>query len=100
MGNYMKVNTNRLNTDAEIVAGMISGMKTELSNMKEDVTKLDSMWDGPSSEAFKENFHNDMNSVETIIKNIESIYSYEINAKDKYESCENKVGSIIAGIRV
>ena len=100
MINYIKINTNRLNTDAETVAGMISGIKTELNGMKQNVAQLDSMWDGPSSEAFKKAFQDDMNAMETIIKNIESIHSYEVNAKSKYESCENRVSGIVAGIRV
>lgn len=100
MINYIKVNTNRLSTDADTVAGMISGIKSELNGMKQNVAQLDGMWDGPSSEAFKKAFQDDMNAMETIVKNLESIHSYEVNAKSKYESCENRVGGIVAGIRV
>lgn len=100
MGNYIKVNTNRLNGDAETIARLIQSIKTELGNMKQSVAHLDGMWDGPGSEAFKSAVQDDMNAMETVLRNVESIHSYEVNAKTKYESCERRVGDIVAGIRV
>lgn len=97
---YIKMNTSRLKGDAESIAGLLQGIKTELENMKQSVTQLDSMWDGPGSEAFKKVFWDDMNAMTELLKNLDSMHSYEVNAKTKYESCENKVGTIVAGIRI
>lgn len=83
-----------------MIAGLIAGIKSDLSGIKQNLSQLDAMWDGPSSEAFKKVFWDDLNAMETVIKNIESIHSYEVNAKSKYESCESRVGGIVAGIRV
>ena len=94
------MNTNRLGADADSVAGILNGIKTEFENMKQSVSQLDGMWDGPSSEAFKKAFWDDMNAMAELLKNLESMHSYEVNAKTKYESCENKVGTIVAGIRI
>ena len=96
----IKVNTSRLNTDAETVAGLLQGIKTGLSDMKEQVNQLDAMWDGPGSEAFKKAFWDDMDAMAEAVKNLDSMQAYERNAKTKYESCEQKVGAIVAGIRV
>lgn len=97
---YIKMNTSRLNGDAESIAGLLQGIKTELEHMKQSANQLDGMWDGPGSEAFKKVFQDDMQAMAELLKNIESMHSYEINAKTKYESCENKVGTIVAGIRI
>lgn len=98
--NYIKMNTARLNQDTEAVKGLLKGIKTEIGNMKQSLTQLDQMWDGPSSQAFKKAFWDDMEAMETMLANLESIHSYEVNAKNKYESCERKVGGIVAGIRI
>ncbi len=100
MGNYIKISTDRLNGDAETAAGLIQSIKTELGNMKQSVAQLDGMWDGPGSEAFKRAFQDDMNAMDTVLKNLDNIHSFEVNAKSKYYACERNVGDIVAGIRV
>lgn len=100
MADKIKVNTTRLGTDAESVKSNIQKIKKSMEDMKKDVTQLDSMWDGPTSEAFKKAFQDDMNALNTIIKNLEQIYNFETTAKSKYESCERQVASKVSGIRV
>ena len=90
MGDYIKINTISLNRDAEQVNGCIQKMKSELTKMKSSVSELDGMWDGPGSEAFKKAFQDDVNSMETLLKNLEEVYKYEVSAKKEYESCESK----------
>lgn len=98
--NHIKVNTARLRTDTESIAGHLRGIRGEMESMKQNVAQLDSMWDGSGSEAFKKAFWDDVRGMDTLLKNLDSMYSYEINARAKYESCENKVGDIVANIRV
>ena len=100
MGDFIKTNTARLGQDAETVSGMLQSIRRELNAMKESVAQLDGMWDGPGSEAFKSVFRDDMNAMETVLKNLDSLHAYETNAKAKYEECERKAGGIVAGIRV
>lgn len=98
MGNFIKANTDRQNGDAEDFAGLIRSIKTELDNLRQSVSHLDAMWDGPGSEAFKAAIQDDINGMEAVLENLGNIHSYETNAKTKYESCERKVGTIVAGI--
>ncbi|MGN0290473.1 MAG: WXG100 family type VII secretion target [Lachnospiraceae bacterium] len=100
MADHIKVNTTRLQKDSEKVNKYVSNMEKEISKMKDSVSQLDKMWDGESSTAFKKAFNDDMNAMATIIKNLKGVYSYESNAKKKYESCETKVASLISEIRV
>ena len=96
----IKVNTVRLKNDSDQVNACIKNMKSEMEKMKESVSQLDQMWDGPSSEAFKKAFQDDMKAFQTILSNLDKIYGYETNAKAKYEDCERKVSDLIAEIRV
>ena len=98
--NIIRVNTNRLHNDAEQVNACINNMKSEMKKLKESSAQLDAMWDGPSSEAFKAAFADDLAALNTILGNLQKIYSYENTAKTKYEACENKVSSFVASIRV
>lgn len=96
----IRINTNRLGTDAETVKSCIDKFAGEIENMKGSVTALERMWEGPSCKAFHKAFLDDMRAMETVIKNLRSIYSYDTNAKKEYETCERKVSSLIADIRV
>lgn len=96
----IKINTNRLKNDADQVKGNITNMKAEMTKMKESVSQLDKMWDGPSSEAFAQVFQDDMQALNTILDNLDKIYQYETTAKSKYDTCENKISDLIAGIHV
>lgn len=96
----IKVDTNRLNSDAGQIQNSIRRMEAVMSNLKSDIAQLDCMWDGPSSEAFKKVFNNDIAALSSLITNFQQIYNYETNAKHKYEKCENRVISLVGRIRV
>ncbi len=100
MANRIKVNTRKLGTDAETVRMCISNMKKQITQLQQQVSQLDSMWDGQSSEAFKKAVHDDIKSLDVIFSNLEKIYKYEAEAKKSYESCEKKVGSAVTNIKV
>ena len=100
MAQTIKVNTSRLNSDSSQVSECIRAMKSEMGKMKASVSQLDSMWDGESSEAFKSAFWGDMEAMSQIISALEKFQQDEMNAKRKYDDCENEVGSLISGIRV
>lgn len=100
MAQKIKVNTSRLNSDSSQISECIRAMKTEMDKMKTSVSQLDTMWDGESSEAFKNTFNGDMEAMSQIISTLEKFQQDEMNAKKKYDSCESRVGSLISGIRV
>ena len=79
MSNQIKINTSSLNRDAGQVDAYIRKIRTEMGRMKSSVEAMDKMWDGPGSEAFKKAFQDDMKDLETIIKNLEQVHTYEVN---------------------
>lgn len=100
MANILRVNTTRLGRDADKVQKYINSMKKSSETLRTQSTSLDKMWDGPSSDAFKKAFHDDLKLMTTILNNLEKINRYENTAKKKYEDCEKKVDSIISSIKI
>lgn len=100
MANKIEVNTTKLGQDADNVGTYIKNIKNKMKAMMQSMKELDSMWEGPSSEAFKKAVYQDMQDMATIIEGLESINSYERNAKKKYEDCEKSVSAIISEIKI
>lgn len=100
MGDTIKVNTTRLKTDADSIGGHIQKIETEIKGLRDDVRQLDAMWDGPSSETFKASFRDDINMLESIVKNMRKINRYEDSAQSGYNACERKVADLVGSIRV
>lgn len=94
-----KVSTARLKSDAGSVKGYIDQMERKLTALRNDATQLDAMWDGPASESFKEAFNADLAALETMISNLKKLYNYEQMAKEKYESCETQVQSVVSDMK-
>lgn len=97
--NRIKMNTGRLNQDMQNMAGLLRGMQGELNNLRQSAAQLDSMWDGPSSEAFKKAFQDDMGALAEVLDNLKSIENYGENARGKYEFCERNVDGIVSAIQ-
>lgn len=100
MADLIKVNTNRLDTDAREFGDYIKAIIRKIADLRSHNATLDGMWDGPASEAFKMNFEADIKALEQMVKTLEGINRYEDNAKTKYNNCEQKVGDLVNQIRV
>lgn len=94
-----KVSTTRLKSDAGSVKGYIDQMDRKLLSLRNGATQLDSMWDGPASEAFKAAINEDLTALETMISNLKKIYNYEQMAKVKYENCETQVSGVVSDMK-
>ncbi len=100
MADLIKVNTNRLNSDQKEIGDHIRAMQRLVSDLRSHNSALDSMWDGPSSDAFKAAFESDIAALEEILKALSGINKYEDNARSKYDACEQKVGELIDQIKI
>lgn len=100
MADLIKVNTSRLKTDASDIQEHIRSIKKEILDLKNHRTALDAMWDGESSEAFKASFTADISALEEIVKSLDSMNKYELNAREKYDECESKVGELVNQIKI
>lgn len=100
MANEIKVNTNRLGSDADQVKNHISNMEKQLTSMEAGIKQLNSMWEGPAKKAFVQAFEDDRKAAMEIIKELKSLQTFEMQAKGKYEKCESQVSSLVDSIRI
>lgn len=94
----IKVNTSCMKADIDQMAKSIKNMSDSRSELLEKKEQLDSMWDGPASEEFKNAFQDDLEALYVMISNMQRIFNYEKMAKECYENCENQVSGVIADI--
>ena len=100
MADIIKVNTNRLESDARQIGDHIKQIQRLIGNLRDHNRVLDGMWDGPASETFKMNLEADIKALEEVLKTLDGINRYEDNAKTKYNQCEQKVGDLVNQIHV
>lgn len=100
MASKIKINTGSLKSDAFSIGTSIQKIEKSLANLQSDLTKLDSMWDGPASETFKAAYNSDIAALKTVISNLKKLNNFETSAREKYDSCEQKIGSIVSSIKV
>lgn len=86
--------------DAESVEQCIQNIQTEMEHMKSSVAEMNTMWEGPGKEEFNRTFLTDMEAATVMIRNLQTIYTYETTAISEYQICERDVASMIEEIRI
>ena len=103
----MKLASNEITVDTNILAGDIGELETALSNARKQledmfmqITELDAMWDGLANEEFKKQFGNDYENSKNLCNIVQSLISCMEFAKEQYNLCENEVNNIVSSIRI
>ena len=91
----IRVNTNQLFSEANSVTDCIRIADSELAMLEEHFAVLDTMWDGPASEAFRIAYHDDIEALRGVIENLSQFNQFELNAGKQYENCETEVNGIV-----
>ena len=94
------VNTSTLANDIDELRTALTSARAQLDDMFNQVTELDTMWDGPANEEFNRQFGNDYENAKNLCKTIDSIIECMVFAKDQYNICENDVNSIVSAITI
>lgn len=100
MADEIRCNTSTLASDNSDVAGYIKQIRACKAQIENIVRRLDNMWDGDASEAFKVRMLDQMNQLENYCVSLESVSNYEKNAVSEYEQCIRDVDGIISSISV
>lgn len=100
MADEIRCNTSTLATDNGDVDGYIKQIRTSKAQIENILRRLDGMWDGDASEAFKVRMVDQMNQLENYCVSLESVSNYEKKAVTEYEQCVRDVDGIISSISV
>ena len=99
MGYFIRYDTTRIRGDADQIEGCIAEMRNQEVILREAVARLDAMWDGESSDAFKAEVHDDLDVLVTIIDALEGIRKFELKSERRFESCNRQVRGLVDQIR-
>lgn len=100
MADVIKCNTQKLDSDKNSVSKNLSDINKGIANLTRIINRIDSMWDGTASEAYKARIRNDISSLSSICKNISGIVTYEDNSVTEYNKSEKKISGIISSIQI
>lgn len=100
MADKIKIHTGRLGSDADRMQSSIRRVEKKIDEMQSSVASLQQMWEGPGSQAFHRVFLEDLRAMGAVVDDLKSAYAYDINAKVEYESCEKKISSLIADLKI
>lgn len=100
MSHYIKINTSALRNDSRKIEDMAQNAEKELNEVYSLMEILDSKWDGPANEAFRQQFQGDYESFKAACSYVKSFANQLENAAKEYESCEDAINSAVKAIRV
>lgn len=100
MADQIEINIAVLKRDIEEMKAEAVILKKLMEDTYSQVRELDSMWDGPSNEAFNQAFRADHEQFKGLLVTIDGLISYMERARDEYLRCEAAVSRQVDEIRV
>lgn len=95
----LEIETSRLSSDIENLKGSLAGMRASGENLMASINQLSSMWEGETKDAFTLQFQSDYETLKNLAQVLEELIQDLEAAKNRYDNCENRVGSIIQAIK-
>lgn len=96
----IEIETGRLQSDIDDLRGRLSRMHQTGEKMMSEINALSAMWEGEAKNAFTAQFKSDYETLLSMEQVIEDLIEDLEYAKERYNSCESSVSSIISSIRV
>lgn len=100
MASIIKCNTGTLATDQGDVTRNLNLIKQNLDMLRTISTRLDNMWDGDASVAYKVKLDGYIQELANVCTSVESIAAYEGKAVEEYDKCEGDISEIIASVDI
>ena len=100
MSDHIKVNTNNLKTGVNTIHSLMQTIEKELNDMEASVKELSGMWEGTAKDTFMKAYNDDIKALRKGIDSLKSVYEFEKNAENKYQSCERQVQELVNSIRI
>ncbi len=98
--NKLEIETRKLQNDIDSLKEHLAGMRKTGDQMMSDINALSAMWEGEAKNAFTAQFQSDYQTLKNMADVIEDLIKDLEKARDQYESCEDRVASIIHSIRI
>lgn len=96
----LDIETQKLQKDIDDLKRHLELMNRRGDAMMAGINALSAMWEGEAKNAFTIQFQTDYENLKSMAKVIKELIEKLEAARDKYNTCEEKVSSIINAIRV
>lgn len=98
--NRLEIETRVLQSDIEELKAQLKIMRETGDSMMSEINGLSAMWEGEAKMVFTEQFRRDRESLKEMENVVETLIGNLEKARQRYDSCESSVGSIISSLRV
>ena len=68
--------------------------------MVQEIQELNRMWQGPSNQAFNDQFKTDCTSLDNLCRTIREMIGAMENAKREYDQCDNRVNALVSALKI
>jgi WXG100 family type VII secretion target len=96
----IEINTDMLADDINSMEQNVVQLEAEYNHMFQQLQELNGMWSGPANSAFAVQFAGDLEAFKELTVTLQEIISGLKDAKQEYDSCEQRVSGIINTIRI
>lgn len=95
-----EVDTNNLRKDVNTLRQYLQVVEQTHAELRDKMTEVSSMWEGPAKEAFHHQFKNDCAELIEVCKQLREVLESMDAAAKEYDSCDGRIKSIIDAIQV
>ena len=100
MNKELDVTPSRMAQKANTMAELTRTLETNLEELRESMTSLNSSWEGPAQQEFAAQFESDYETMKQMCQMIREFQQTFEYAKDEYTKCKQFVADTVAAIRV
>lgn len=96
----ISINTAALLKDIEQLHMLLGQLEKNRTKMSQEILELNTMWQGPSNQAFNAQFKIDCASFDSLCKTVREMIGAMEHAKTEYEMCDNKINSLVGALKI
>ncbi len=94
------VNTATLARDTAQLTTLLERLEKDKAKMVQEIQELNRMWQGPSNQAFNDQFKTDCTSLDNLCRTIREMIGAMENAKREYDQCDNRVNALVSALKI
>ncbi len=94
------VNTATLARDTAQLTTLLARLEKDKAKMVQEIQELNRMWQGPSNQAFNDQFKTDCTSLDNLCRTIREMIGTMENAKREYDQCDNRVNALVSALKI
>ena len=94
------VNTATLARVTAQLTTLLARLEKDKAKMVHEIQELNRMWQGPSNQAFNDQFKTDCTSLDNLCRTIREMIGTMENAKREYDQCDNRVNALVSALKI